>query len=197
MVKRLVPRPRVTAGYGRRPVALKVLFFVLWIPVAVAAAYLVYRLARRETGALSVAILAGAIALAGLVVYPRTIKDTAAAAHRYERLWSTNKHRQGGPRDCLTMNFRACVNDRVWGELRRTIPKGDRYYLQTNYGLVHFWTFTSLLPRIAVDDPRKADWIVSYRADPKVLGVPLGPVRTIRHVYTNGAYSILVARVKR
>ena len=64
------------------------------------------------------------------------------------------------------MNFRACVNDRVWGELRRTIPKDDRYYLQTNYGLVHFWTFTSLLPRIAVDDPRKADWIVSYRAEP-------------------------------
>ena len=88
------------------------------------------------------------------------------------------------------MNFRACVRDRVWGDLRRTIPRHDRYYLQTNYGLVHFWTFTSLLPRIAVDDPRKADWVVSYRADPKELGVPLGPVRTIRHVYTSGAYSI-------
>jgi hypothetical protein len=177
--------------------ALKVLFFVLWIPVAVGAAYLVFRLARRETGALPVAILAGAIALAGLVVYPRTIKDTAAAAHRYERLWSSNKHRADGPQDCLTMNFRSCVRERVWGELRRTIPRRDRYYLQTNYGLVHFWTFTSLLPRIAVDDPRKADWVISYRADPKALGVPLGPVRTIRHVYTNGAYSILVARVKK
>ena len=177
--------------------ALKVLFFVLWIPVAVAAAYLVFRLARRETGVLSVAVLAGAIALAGLVVYPRTIKDTAAAAHRYEHLWSTNRHRPGGPRDCLTMNFRACVNDRVWGELRHEIPKGDRYYLQTNYGLVRFWTFTSLLPRIAVDDPHEADWIVSYRSDPKALGVPLGPVRTIRHVYENGASAILLARVKR
>jgi hypothetical protein len=178
-------------------VALRILFFVVWVPVAAAAAYLVFRLARRETGALSVAVLAGAIALAGLVVYPRTIKDTAAAARRYERLWSTNNHRKGGPQDCLTMNFRACVNDRVWGELRRTIPERDRYYLQTNYGLVHFWTFTSLLPRIAVDDPRKADWVVSYRADPKALGVHLGPVRTISHVYTNGAYSILVAKVKK
>src|SRR5262249_43289692 len=100
-----------------RPVALKILFFVVWIPVAVAAAYLVYRLARGETRALSVAVLAGAIALAGLVVYPRTIKDTAAAAHRYEKHWSSNKHRPGGPEDCLTMNFRACVRDRVWGEL--------------------------------------------------------------------------------
>src|SRR6478736_7619165 len=148
-----------------RPVALKILFFVLWIPVAVVAAYLVSILARRETKAVPAAILAGAIAFAGLVVYPRTIKDTAAAAHRYEKHWSANKHRKDGPEDCLTMNFRACVRERVWGELRRKIPKSDRYYLQTNYGLVHFWTFTSLLPRIAVDDPRNAQWIISYRAD--------------------------------
>jgi hypothetical protein len=178
-------------------VALKILFFVLWIPVAVAASYLVYRLARRETRALSVAVLAGAIALAGLVVYPRTIKDTAAAAHRYEKHWSANKHRADGPEDCLTMNFRACVHDRVWGELRRRIPKHDRYYLQTNYGLVHFWTFTSLLPRIAVDDPHKADWVISYRANPKALGVPLDSLHTIRHVYTNGSYSIVLARVRK
>jgi len=38
---------------------------------------------------------------------------------------------------------------------------------------------------------------VSYRADPKELGVPLGPVRMLRHVYTSGAYSMLVARVKK
>lgn len=176
--------------------ALKILFFVLWIPVAVVAAYVVTRLARRDTKTVSVAVLAGAITFAGLFVYPRTIKDTAAAAHRYERLWSSNKHRADGPRDCLTMNFHSCVRDRVWGELRQKIPKHDRYYLQTNYGLVHFWTFTSLLPRIAVDDPRKADWIISYRADPKALGVPLASLHTIRHVYTNGAYSIVLAKVK-
>jgi hypothetical protein len=177
-------------------VALKILFFVLWIPVAVVAALLVFRIARTETRVLPVALLAGAIALAGLVVYPRTIKDTAAAAHRFERHWSANKHRKDGPEDCLTMNFRSCVRDRVWGELRRRIPKHDRYYLQTNYGLVHFWTFTSLLPRIAVDDPKKADWIISYRADPRTLGVPLESLHTIRRVYTNGSYSIVLARVK-
>jgi len=178
-------------------VALKILFFVLWIPASIVAALVVFRLSRQETKVLPVAVLAAVVALAGLVVYPRTIKDTATAAHRYERLWSSNKNRKDGPQDCLTMNLRACVRERVWDELRQTIPKRDRYYLQTNYGLVHFWTFTSLLPRIAVDDPGKADWVVSYRADPNALGVPLGPVRTIRHVYTNGADSILVARVKK
>ena len=180
-----------------RLVALKILFFVLWIPIAVLAAFLVFRLARQETRALPVALLAGAITLAALVVYPRTIKDTAAAARRFERHWSANKHRKDGPEDCLTMNFRSCVRDRVWGELRQRIPKHDRYYLQTNYGLVHFWTFTSLLPRIAVDDPHQADWIISYRADPLALGVPLESLHTIRHVYTNGDYSIVLAKVKK
>lgn len=175
--------------------ALKIVFFVLWIPVAVGAAFAVYRLARRQTGVLSVSLLAGAVALAGLVVFPRTIKDTAAAAHRYERLWNENRHRRTGPKDCLTFNFHGCVNDKAWAELRRLIPKHDRFYLETSYGLVHFWTFTSLLPRIAVDDPRKADWVIWYRADPGKLGVRLGPTHVIRHVYANGNYSIDAAQV--
>ena len=177
--------------------ALKIVFFVLWIPVGIAAAFVVYRLTRRETGALGVAVLAGAIALAALVVLPRTVKDTAAAAHRFERQWSANKHRAGGPQDCLTANFHACVRERVWSELRQLIPKHDRYYLQTNYGLIHFWTFTSLLPRIAVENVSDADWVISYRADPKALGVRFSELHTIRHVYANGSYSIVVGRVAR
>jgi hypothetical protein len=178
-------------------VALKIVFFVLWIPVAVAAAYVVFRLARHETGVLSVAVLAGAIALAGLVVFPRTIKDTAAAAHRYERHWSGNKHRAGGSQDCLTANFRACVRERVWADLRQLIPEHDRYYLQTDYGLIHFWTFTSLLPRIAVENVQDAGWVISYRGDPKVLGVRFSELHTIRHVYANGSYSMVVGKVLR
>src|SRR5438132_2630873 len=192
-----MPPRALQPGIVDRLVALKIVFFVLWIPVSVAAAFMVYRLSRRETGALPVALLAAAIALAGLVVFPRTVKDTAAAARRFERHWSANKHRAGGPQDCLTSNVHACVRERVWGELRQLIPRYDRYYLQTDYGLIHFWTFTSLLPRIAVDDVRKADWVISYRADPKALGVGLTSVRTIRHVYANGSYSMVVGKVRR
>lgn len=177
--------------------ALEIVFFVLWVPVAVAAAFVLYRLSRRETGVFSVAVLAGAIALAGLVVFPRTIKDTAAAAHRFERQWSANKNRPGGPQDCLTYNFHACVRERVWGELRQLIPTHDRYYLQTSYGLIHFWTFTSLLPRIAVENVHDADWVISYRADPKALGVHYSSLHTIRHVYANGSYSMVVGKVAR
>jgi hypothetical protein len=178
-------------------VALKIVFFVLWIPVSVAAALLVYRLSRHETGALAVALLAGAVALAALAVFPRTVKDTAAAARRFERHWSADKHRPGGPQDCLTANFHACVRERVWAELRQLIPKHDRYYLRTDYGLIHFWTFTSLLPRIAVENVRDADWVISYRADPRALGVRFSSLHTIRHVYANGSYSMVVAKVVR
>jgi len=118
-------------------VALEIVFFVLWIPVAVVAAFVVFRWVRRATRVVPVALLAAAVALAGLVVFPRTVKDTAAAAHRYEKLWSANKHRAGGPWDCLTANLHACLRERVWGDLRQLIPKHDRYYLQTNYGLIH------------------------------------------------------------
>jgi len=180
-----------------RLVALKVLFFVLWLPASVVAALVVFRLSRQETKVLPVAVLAGAIALAALVVYPRTIKDTAEAAQRYERLWSANKNRPGGPWDCLTFNFHACVRESVWGELRRTIPEHDRFYVQTDYGLVRFWTFTSLLPRIAVEKPRDADWVISYRGDPRALGVRYSELHTIRHVYANGAHSIVVGKVAR
>jgi hypothetical protein len=178
-------------------VALKIVFFVLWIPVGIVAAFVVYRLSRRETGALGVALLAAAIALAALVVLPRTVKDTAAAARHFERHWSANKHRAGGSQDCLTANFHACVRERVWAELRQLIPERDRYYLQTTYGLIHFWTFTSLLPRIAVENARDADWVISYRADPKALGVRFSELHTIRHVYVNGSYSMVVGKVVR
>ena len=177
--------------------ALKIVFFVLWLPASVVAALVVFRLSRQATKVLPVAVLAGAIALAGLVVYPRTIKDTAQAAQRYERLWSANKNRPGGPWDCLTFNFHACVRESVWGELRRTIPEHDRFYVQTDYGLVRFWTFTSLLPRIAVEKPRDADWVISYRGDPRALGVRYSELHTIRHVYANGAHSIVVGKVAR
>jgi hypothetical protein len=178
-------------------VALEIVFFVLWIPVAIAAALVVYRLSRRGTGALGVALLAGAITLAALVVLPRTFKDTADAAQRFERFWSANKHPAGGPQDCLTANFRACVRERVWSALRHLIPKHDRYYLQTDYGLIHFWTFTSLLPRIAVENVQDAGWVISYRGDPKVLGVRFSELHTIRHVYANGSYSMVVGKVLR
>jgi len=39
--------------------------------------------------------------------------------------------------------------------------------------------------------------VVSYRADPKALGVRFVSLRTIRHVYANGSYSIVVGKVAR
>jgi hypothetical protein len=93
------------------------------------------------------------------------------------------------------MNFHACVRERVWGELRHLIPPHDRFYVETDYGLIRFWTFTSLLPRIAVQDPKDAQWVIVYRANPDKLGVTISKRWLIQHVYANGKYSLLLGKV--
>lgn len=42
-----------------------------------------------------------------------------------------------------------------------------------------YWAHSTLLPRIAVADPRKAGWILTQGIDPRTLGFPLASVRAI------------------
>jgi hypothetical protein len=84
---------------------------------------------------------------------------------------------------------------------RSKLREGDRYYLAVTGG-----TFTAgvdratagrifgrfyLLPAIQVDDPAKADAILTVGVDPHSLGVPLGPVEK----FSGGNY--FEARVRR
>jgi len=59
---------------------VRIVFFALWVPVAVVAALAVARLAWRETRTPLVALLAAVIAAAGLVAFPRAVDDTVSAA---------------------------------------------------------------------------------------------------------------------
>jgi hypothetical protein len=177
---------------------VRIVFFALWVPVAVVASLAVARLAWRETRTPLVALLAALIAAAGLVAFPRAVLDAASAAHTDRNFDLAQSHRSGGPEDCL-VKFVTCVDERVWAGLRREIPARDSYYVQTSSARIRFFAYTSLLPRIAVEDPRRAEWIVSYRHDPHGLGVGIartwtfGPVSTKRH--ERG--TLLLARVKR
>jgi hypothetical protein len=176
-------------------VHLKILFYAIWIPVVAAATFAAVMLAWRETRIVAAALLAGAIAFVGLVVYPRTIDDTAAAANRYERFRATQGTRPGGPVDCL-IKLEKCVHERVWAELRRLIPEHDRYYVQAKNNLIAYWTFTSLLPRVAVASVHDADWVVSME-DPSTLGVRYSRMWTIRRVYSPGGQELILAKVAR
>lgn len=160
---------------------MRIVFFALWVPAAVLAALVVARLAWRETRAPLVAVLAGVIAAAGLVALPRTVDDAASAARQNRRFDAAQSHRRGGPEDCL-VKFITCVNGRVWEELARLIPADDSYYVQADSGRIRFFTYTSLLPRVATQHAHAADWVVSYRHNPATLGLryshewKLGPV---------------------
>lgn len=176
---------RISSG---APVALRIAFFAVWIPLAVAGALGVFVLLRRREGRpASFALLAAALAFAGLALFPQTIRDTAALTHRYMQLRSAQATRRGGPQDCL-ITFQTCVRERVWQELRALIPEHATFYVQTHTALVQDWTFSSLLPRTAVANAHEADWVISDR-DPSTLGVrfsrtwTIGPLYTKRHTH--------------
>lgn len=176
---------------------VRILFFALWVPVAVVAALIVARLAWRETRTPVVALLAALVAAAALVAFPRTVHDTAAAARTNRSYDIAQSRRAGGPEDCLVL-YVTCVNERVWIALRARMPADATYYVQTGSARIRFWTYTSLLPRIAVTNKRAAGWIVSYRHNPRSLGVPiartwdLGRVSTQKHARP----TLLLSKVK-
>lgn len=176
---------------------MRILFFALWVPVAAVLSLAVARLAWRETRTLLVALLAGLIAAAGLLAYARSVDDTASAASRDRAYRAAQATRPGGAEDCL-VKYVTCVHERAWSRLRQLIPADDRYYVQTGSGLIRFWTYTSLLPRIAVKDARDADWVVSYRHNPRTLGLSYSRMWTIGPVSTTGRRgAIVLAKVAR
>ena len=45
-------------------------------------------------------------------------------------------------------------------KLRALTPPGDTYRIKTHSARVEYWTFTSLLPRIAEPRGKNADWLI-------------------------------------
>lgn len=177
---------------------MRIVFFALWVPIAVVASLAVARLAWRQTRTPVVALLAALVAAAGLIAYPRAVRDTASAARTDRSFDIAQAHRAGGPEDCL-VKFVTCVNERIWTELRARIPARDTYFVQTGSARIRFWTYTSLLPRIAVTDPRRADYVISYRHDPRALRVGIARTWTLGRVSTkkHAKGTLVLAQVKR
>jgi hypothetical protein len=174
--------------------AVTIVFFALWVPVAVIASLVVARLAWKESGTPVVAVLAAVIAAAGLIGFPRAVRSTASTARTNRSFDIAQSRRPDNPKVCL-VQFKTCVNERVWDELRQRIPPHATYYMQSGSALISFYTFTSLFPRIATTNRHLADWVISYHHDPRSLGLKLARVWTLGPM-SRAKRELLLAKVK-
>lgn len=75
------------------------------------------------------------------------------------------------------------VFDRVAAEM----PATATYYVADSGGPAsgdfRAWAQTVLLPRIAVSDPRRADWLLTFNRDPSTVGVAVTAVRRVPTSY--------------
>lgn len=146
-----------------------------WQVVVVAAALLVWRLARQEHGSRAFALLAAAILAAGLATFPLQLARAAKGARDAKRIGPQAAELFGGAGRSFSVN--------AVERAAKAIPADATYYLDVapreGGSAMRFWTRGRLLPRIAVDSPEQADWILSWREDPRRLGLPLGEVRNV------------------
>ena len=83
------------------------------------------------------------------------------------------------------------LNGGAFDLVLEAIASDETYYLAAGGGLgsgdFGAWAHTVLLPRIAVDDPAKADWILTLGLDPRTVGPRVDRVRVLT-TYQDGMY---------
>jgi hypothetical protein len=145
-----------------------------------------YLIVRRRQGhhipvpvALALALLASAVATAPLLLW--TVVDDAVHAKRY----SAFEAERTGPED-------NGVDTRVVDRIGHLIPIDATYEIllapqsdPAARGASLVWTLTALLPRVAVEDPAKADWFVSFGGPPSTSGIRAHEVRVLRSLRGN------------
>ena len=129
----------------------------------------------------------GAIALlGGLSLFPLTVGRTVSSAYHLEQHRRQQAHRPEGPLECLTAT--RCYPTRMMNAARAIVPPHARYYIQVSKphqtGIFRFWSFTALLPRVAVTSPQDADWVVSWSSDLGKLPVSYAQVRHVSPLLT-------------
>jgi hypothetical protein len=127
----------------------------------------------RTVGALAAAFIASSLAVAPVTAWAM-ISDIRAS----QRL-SAREAERVGPE---SYGIDTSAVDRV----AALIPRSSTYSLvssgrlDANRALVfRLWSLSALLPRVAVEDPRTSDWVVSWGVAPRDLGVTVGDVHEL------------------
>jgi hypothetical protein len=155
--------------------------------LALPVAYVVWRLAVQELGSRPAALVAVLATFGALAALPDRLQTAVDGTQRFRDLPVDVRERYGS---------RVIADAHVFRTLRRRIPRDETYYLQLalpepgvqpeSGGPFRHWTLGWLLPRIAVDSPEEADWVISWRADPETLGVELEEIRQIGRTISLG-----------
>jgi hypothetical protein len=148
--------------------------------LALPVSYVVWRLAVHELGSRPAALLAALATFGAVTVFPERLQTAVDGTQRFRTLSVDVRDRYGS---------RVIAEARVFRTLRERIPADATYYLQLERpgagvqpesgGAFRHWTLGWLLPRVAVDSPEEADWVISRNADPETLGVEYEELREI------------------
>jgi hypothetical protein len=136
-----------------------VILTVVSLAVSVAAAVVVFRVARTQLGSAPVALVPALAVAAALFWLPGVAHDTLARIRIY--------HRLGRSQADLAAATQYSLHPRAFVRVKATVPRDAKLYIRGN-GAFRFWAYTYLLPRVAVDDPAKADWVLA----PKRIDLP-------------------------
>jgi hypothetical protein len=131
-----------------------VILTVVSLAVSVAAAVVVFRVARAGLGSAPVALVPALAVAAGLFWLPGVAHDTLAQVRIY--------HRLGRSQADLAAATQYSLHPQAFVRVRSIVPPDAKLYVRGN-GAFRFWAYTYLLPRVAVDDPAKADWVLAAR----------------------------------
>lgn len=150
------------------------LFVAAAIAIVVARSVWPQRLRISLPALVAVSLLAS-VAVTGPFTLWSTVSDIRAA-HGYSRFEAARV----GPED---NGIDTTVVDRI----AKRIPRHSTFVLRFAPGVepaissvFRVWSLTALLPRVALSDAQTADWIITFGASPRQLGLDASAVRKIR-----------------
>jgi hypothetical protein len=162
-------------GLPAHPGHVGALLLAIGIVVAAVLAPLVWRHTLAAVGgALGVAALISLLAVSTAAAAPFVAWRIVEDVHYTSRYTSPQAERIGGDM--------AGIDWHLYTWLRSRIPRHDTFYVDLPPLPLHdqianrYWSGYVLLPRIRVDDPREADWVLGWGKRPDARGVRLGRV---------------------
>ena len=137
------------------------------IVVALAGGVAVWWVARSELRSSWAAALAGLATAGALFWLPAQLHGALADARSYHRIGRAEADNAGALANGL--------DPANYTRIRALVPPDAKLYI-TGDGRFRFWAYTDLLPRLAVDSPEDAQWVLTRKPTIDIPGVRIARV---------------------